>query len=243
MKSAITFVLMLLSMVGLDVVGEMPVYLCGLSLRVYVKTITSFLFVLTGVFAMKERREGVKAGPYAKLILTGLIFGFIGDIFMALNKDFGGFLYVSIGLVTFALGHVFYLIAFIKKSRFRWYNLIPLFVIIPAILLAVMQTGKFKFNPPALFYAVISYGVILSLMVGKSLSFTCFKETPSFIRLTIIGTVLFATSDLILLFIMFFGPVASLPSDTPVRVTLSVINLLTYYVGQGFLALSLKKEP
>ncbi|MBP5465130.1 MAG: lysoplasmalogenase [Treponema sp.] len=243
MKSIITFVLMLLSMVVLDLTGEMPVQLCGLSLRVYAKTITSILFVLTGIFAMRERRGGVKGGPYARLVLTGLLFGLIGDVFMALNKDFGGFLYVSVGLVTFALGHVFYLIAFSRKSRFHWFNLIPLLIIIPAILIAVSLTGKFKFSPPALFYAVIAYGVILSCMVGRSLSFTDFREHPAFVRLTIIGTILFATSDLILLFIMFYTPVASLPSNTPVRVTLSVFNLLTYYVGQGLIALSLKEEP
>ena len=243
MKSIITFVLMLLSMVVLDLTGEMPVQLCGLSLRVYAKTITSILFVLTGIFAMRERRGGVKGGPYARLVLTGLLFGLIGDVFMALNKDFGGFLYVSVGLVTFALGHIFYLIAFSRKSRFHWFNLIPLLIIIPAILIAVSVTGKFKFSPPALFYAVIAYGVILSCMVGRSLSFTDFREHPAFVRLTIIGTILFATSDLILLFIMFYTPVASLPSNTPVRVTLSVFNLLTYYVGQGLIALSLKEEP
>ena len=243
MKSIITFVLMLLSMMVLDLTGEMPVQLCGLSLRVYAKTITSILFVLTGIFAMRERRGGVKGGPYARLVLTGLLFGLIGDVFMALNKDFGGFLYVSVGLVTFALGHVFYLIAFSRKSRFHWFNLSPLLIIIPAILIAVSLTGKFKFSPPALFYAVIAYGVILSCMVGRSLSFTDFKEHPAFVRLTIIGTILFATSDLILLFIMFYTPVASLPSNTPVRVTLSVFNLLTYYVGQGLIALSLKEEP
>lgn len=243
MKSIITFVLMLIAMLVLDLTGEMPVQLCGLSLRVYAKTITSVLFVLTGMIALRERRGGVKGGPYAPLVLCGLLSGLIGDVFMALNKEFGGFLYISVGLVTFALGHVFYLIAFSRKSRFRWFNLLPLFVIVPAILIAVPVTGKFTFRLPALFYAVIAYGVILSCMTGRSLSFSGFREHPAFVRLTIVGTILFAASDLILLFIMFYTPVASLASNTPVRITLSVFNLLTYYVGQGLIALSLKEEP
>ena len=232
MKSLVTFVLMLVSMGALDLTDD-------LLLRVVFKALTSILFVLTGLFAIGERKSG---SGYARLILTGLVFGFAGDVLLEL-ANLKGDLYFVIGLVTFALGHVFYLIAFFRKSRFQWFNLIPTCIVIPAVLIAVPVTGAFEFTPPALFYAVIAYGVILTFMVGKSFSFTAYKDNPAFVRLTVTGAILFAVSDIILLFILFFRPVLVLPREDTVKQVLTVCNLLTYYLGQGLIALSLRKEP
>ncbi|MBQ9537691.1 MAG: lysoplasmalogenase [Treponema sp.] len=232
MKSIITFILMLVSMAALDMTSD-------LVLRVFFKALTSVLFVLTGIFAMRERNSGTS---YAKLILTGLILGFAGDVLLEL-ANLKGDLYFVIGLVTFALGHVFYLIAFFKKSPFQWFNLIPTFIVIPAVLIAVPVTKAFEFNPPALYYAVLAYGVILTFMVGKSFSYTAFKGSTAFVRLTIIVAILFAISDIILLFILFFKPVLVLDRENCTKIVLTVFNLLTYYIGQGLIALSLRKEP
>ena len=74
MKSLVTFVLMLVSMGALDLTGD-------LLLRVVFKALTSILFVLTGLFAIGERKSG---SGYARLILTGLVFGFAGDVLLEL---------------------------------------------------------------------------------------------------------------------------------------------------------------
>ncbi len=236
MKSIICFVAMLVSMLALDMTGDMV-------LKVYMKALTSILFVLTGICALRERahERGFCTG-YAKLILLGLIFGCVGDVILEL-ADLKGTLYFVTGLVIFALGHVFYLIAFFAKSPFRWFNLLPTLLVIPAVLIAVPLTGAFEFNPDVLFYAVIVYGCILTFMVGKSLSFIEFKEHPAFVRMTIVGTILFAISDFTLLFLLFFKPIISLPQDALMRYILRVFFLLTYYLGQGLIALSLRKEP
>ncbi|MCR5622163.1 MAG: lysoplasmalogenase [Treponema sp.] len=233
MKTIITFILMLVSMALLDMSTD--VWTC-----VLLKAFASFFFVLTGFFALRERKSG---SSYSKIILTGLVFGMIGDVFMDLSNLPDGGPYFIIGLVTFALGHVFYLIAFFKKSRFHWFNLIPTIIAVPAVLFLVPATGVFEFNPQLLFYAVIVYVFVLSFMMGKSFSFTEFKENPSFVRLTIIGAVLFAISDVILFFTLFFTPLSRLPKHGTTQFIFHVLNLLTYYVGQGLIALSLKKEP
>ena len=231
MKSIVTFVLMLVSMLALDCTGD-------LVMRVVFKALTSVLFVLTGILATGERKSG---SAYARLVLVGLALGCAGDILLELS-NLEGELYFVLGLSTFALGHVFYLIAFFRKTRFQWFNVIPTLIVIPAVLIAVPATGAFQFDPPALFYAVIVYGVILTFMVGKSFSFTAFKDDRAFARLTITGALLFAVSDIILLFILFFKPVLAMDRDDTVKLALTVFNLLTYYVGQGFIALSLRME-
>lgn len=239
MKSIISFVAMLIAMLALDF------SLTGgdLLLQVYLKGLASVLFVLTGIFALCERPKiRGRTGSYACFILLGLLFGFVGDVSMQL-ADIKGDLCFIIGLVTFALGHIFYLAAFFKKSHFRWFNLLPTLTVIPLFLFAIPASGQFEFNPSFLFFAVIAYGVILTFMVGKSLSFTEFKGQPAFVRMTIAGAILFAISDIILLFILFFKPVIALSQFDPVRLTLRFAGLLTYYPGQGLIALSLKKEP
>ena len=233
MHSIITFILMLASMAALDMTVK------GTVLRLSLKALTSLFFVLTGILAMRERKSG---SSYAKLILTGLILGFVGDVLLEYT-NMAGPIYFVIGLVSFALGHAFYLIAFFKRTSFRWYSIIPVLIVVPTVLVAVPVTGAFQFDPPALFYAVIAYGIILTFMVGMSFCFTAFKEHPAFVRLTIIGAVLFAISDIILLFILFFKPALALPASSKEIVILTVCNLLTYYLGQGLIALSLRKEP
>ncbi len=238
MKSIVCFVAMLVSMLALD----LSLTQGDLMIQVYLKGLSSIFFVLTGIFALAERpkKEG-RSPSYAVLILLGLVFGCIGDINMQL-ADIKGDLCFIIGLVTFALGHVFYLIAFFKKSHFHFYNLIPTLIVIPLFLIAIPLSGAFEFNPDFLFYAVIGYGVLMTFMVGKSLSFTEFKGHPAFVRMTTVGAVLFAVSDVILLFILFFKPVIALGQFDPLRLALRFAGLLTYYPGQGLIALSLKKE-
>ena len=233
MRTIITLALMLVSMVMLDMATD--VWTC-----VFLKALASFFFVLTGFFAMKERKSG---SAYSRIIMAGLVSGMIGDVFMDLANLPDGDLYFIIGLVIFALGHVFYLIAFFKKTSFRWLNLVPTLIAVPAVLFCVPATGMFEFSPPLLFYAVIIYVFVLSFMMGKSFSFTEFRENPGFVRLTMIGAILFALSDLILFFTLFFTPISRLPKDTTTQFVLHVLNLLIYYAGQGLIALSLKKEP
>lgn len=158
-------------------------------------------------------------------------------------SDIEGELYFIVGLITFALGHIFYLIAFFNKSSFRWYNLLLTLLVIPTAVFGIPLSGAFEFNPSFLFFAVIAYGVIMTFMVGKSLSFVEFKGHPRFVQMTIIGAILFGISDIILLFILFFKPVSSLAQFDPFLLMLRMVGLVTYYVGQGLIALSLKKEP
>ncbi len=235
MKSIICFVAMLVTMMTLS----LSLLTGNLVLQVYLKALASILFVCAGLFAARERRSG---SSYVRFILLGLIFGCVGDISMQIS-DIKGELYFIIGLVTFALGHVFYLVAFFKKSSFRWYNLILTLLVIPAAIVGIPLSQAFEFNPGFLFFAVIAYGVIMTFMVGKSLSFVEFKGHPRFVQMTIIGAILFGISDIILLFILFFKPVSSLAQFDPFLLMLRMVGLVTYYVGQGLIALSLKKEP
>ena len=226
MSSIFSFLYLVLSTCTLNIVS----CTIGPSLaRVAVKTLTSILFLGTGIIATKE--SGNKASPYAKLMITGLILGLGGDVFLGL--DYITPLCFVIGLILFALGHVFYLIAFFRITKFNWYNLIPTLIVMPTFFLLKSIPGLLAFN--GLFLAVAIYGFILTFMVGKSLSLQSWDKNKSrFVKLTITGSILFAVSDIILLFILFMPAAKSLANP------LTVLNLSTYYMGQGLLALSLR---
>jgi len=79
------------------------------------KTPLSILFVVTAWM------QSAPPGPYARLLVIGLLCCLGGDIFLALpgKKTF------LAGLVSFLLGHVFYVLAFFSVGNITWYPLGP----------------------------------------------------------------------------------------------------------------------
>lgn len=224
--SIISFVLMIVSLIGLDSVtflGFSPV------VRVLVKSLTSVFFLITGFIASKSSIRSDKT--YNKFILSGLFLGLLGDVFLGL--DFISIIYFVIGLISFAAGHILYVIAFSKKySKLEIRNIVPLCIILPGFFALVFITKKFDFQ--GVFPCIVFYAVILSIMCGKVLSLLHYREKePKFVTLTVVGAFLFAISDIILLFILF------MPMPIEVKRVLEVINLTSYYIGQGFIALSI----
>ncbi len=72
--------------------------------------------------------------------------------------------------------------------------------------------------------------MIISFMVSKSISLlTLFNLNSKGISLIFIGAMLFFISDIILSFIYFYKKPAK---------PLVALNLITYYIGQGLIALS-----
>ena len=225
----ITFCLMIVSLAALNTVGCLEL---SPVIRVLVKTLTSIMFLLTGFASARKGKE--KLSAYKKLVLTGLFLGLAGDVLLGLN--FISTAFFVAGLIAFALGHVFYVIAFTRKSpKLEVINFIPMLIIMPSFFLLVFITKKFEFE--GLFPCIVFYGLLLTFMQGKAFSLLKFKDkATTFVRLTLAGVTLFAISDIILLFILFM----QIPLD--VKKVLEVFNLVTYYVGQGFIALSLTSE-
>ena len=186
-----------------------------------VKSITSALFVIMGlinlIFAIKLKANNIK---YPIIMVIALTLAMIGDI--AINLIF------ELGAGFFAIGHVFYFIAYCKLIKFNWKDLLyGLFIFIPVLALIVFAP-IFDFGGIFLMLVCIIYALIISCMVSKSIS--NFIQEKSLLNLIIlIGSILFCVSDLMLLFDNF--------TDLPH--IMGILCLATYYPAQIFLAYSI----
>jgi len=144
---------------------------------------------------------------YAGLpVFMGLIFGWLGDIFLL--KDTG---FVK-GLACFLLGHIFYIIHFARNSGINE-NPVYLFVLIPyavyfiIILKKLMPVVDHKMKPPVLCYmsVIITMGALSSCLKNQmmDISFHCITVSLPLHIFAVLGSTLFIISDTILAFNTF----------------------------------------
>lgn len=168
--------------------------------------------VLIGLMAIL----GQGAPPYYKyMIITGLVFSIMGDIFLMLPTD-----RFVVGLVAFLIAHLFYIGAFVPEiGALRWWPLIPfaLFGIVIYIYLAP-SLGKLKL--PVLLYV----GVIMAM---AWVAWERWIQTgQSGALLAAFGAVLFVISDTILAINRFRAPFK----------LYRLLNLTTYFAAQWLIA-------
>lgn len=181
----------------------------------------SFCFLILGIVNtchhLKHSRQNMR---FVWPLLTGLFFGFLADIVLEL--------YFIPGAALFALGHAFYIIAYCcllrkepKDCRICAMILVPVVAIV--LFLQVLDFGSTFMQA-----AIVVYAVIISIMVGKSVS--NYRRNPSNLtKCLLIGSVLFFFSDFMLLFAFF----------TDIGRIASILCLITYYPGQAILASSI----
>ncbi len=172
------------------------------------KMICATLFVLMGVLAIFITAN---TSQYAKILLIGLIFGWIGDLLMHIpNKN--GIILLYIGTVAFLIGHVFYVAAFIRttatltgtKTLFTLYEIIAIAVIYIIFAPMLEPVFKFKFTSKFMRVGLYIYSVFLVTMLVKALSFSItyynYGESNNLIAtaVLILGGISFFISDLTL---------------------------------------------
>lgn len=129
------------------------------------KCITSSLFAILAIINLtyfngtKKKKEDLK---YPIFMVFGVIFCFLGDAFI--NH------YFVIGVVLFALGHVFYVGGYYMLYKFRGLDLIIGGSIGLAAGTFVLVCPYLSFDAPILKVACFIYVFILSFMVGKTIS-------------------------------------------------------------------------
>lgn len=183
------------------------------------KGVASGGFVAIGglnlIFAFAEKAK--KAFP--SLMFTGLFLCMLGDVII--NS------YFIVGALIFALGHIFYFIAFCALNKFENRDTVPCMILFIASVLALTLTPYFDFGGGLMLGVCIFYALIISLMAGKAIS--AFLKSKSLLNLIIlIGAVLFFFSDIMLVFNVFGGAPAI--ADT--------LCLFSYWPGQTVLAVS-----
>ncbi len=178
--------------------------------RIYIfKPLTMLLIGLVAIL-------GQGAPPFYKvMIITGLVFSIMGDVFLMLPTD----RFVA-GLVAFLIAHLFYIGAFIPEiGAFRWWPLVPFALFgIGVYLYLAPSLGKLKL--PVLLYV----GVI---MVMAWVAWERWLQTgQSGALLAAFGAVLFVISDTILAINRFRVPFKSA----------RFFNLATYFTAQWLIA-------
>lgn len=185
-----------------------------------IKSITSALFLLLGlinlVLALKSQKYNLKFGI---LLVIGLFFAMLGDIILEIN--------FIIGALLFATGHIFFFISYCTIIKFKATDLIAGAIIFTPFTLFILLAPIFDFGGILMQGVCIFYTVIISCMLGKSIT-NYIKEKSKLNLILLIGSVLFTFSDFMLLLNVF----ANLPR------IVGILCLVSYYPAEIFLALS-----
>lgn len=176
--------------------------------KVFMKLIPMALIIL-----LAHQTKIIFSRTYKKLILSGLWICMIAD---------AAIFWFLAGLVTFFIGHIFYIFAFRHVSRKpvpKWVGLILLFY---SATMAVWLAGtQFQSDSILLGVAIIAYITIILIM--------CWQAIRTRMPLAIIGALLFIFSDSVLAIDRFIEPI-------PNR---DAFVMITYYAAQFSLAKSI----
>lgn len=175
------------------------------------KMVAATAFVLIGVLGMFITDN---KSDYITTMIIGLIFGWVGDLFMHIPHPPGNprMSVVYIGAASFLIGHIFYVSAFVKSTMALTVNynfftipeIIAFLVIFIAFAFMLKPVFKFEYKNLFMQIALYFYSMFLIVMLIKSCKFgiTYFLSgaengLPAMLIL-LIGGVLFFISDLTL---------------------------------------------
>lgn len=192
---------------------------------IFFKTCASICFVLMAFFSYKRHP---KDSIFFKSIFCGLIFCLFGDILITMSYIPVFFL---LGIICFFICHLLFINGFCRKVPFNHKDILLFFIIYIPFTLFISFNKNFSFD--GYYFLVLIYSMVLTLMLSKSFSLITLEiHNKSAIYSLIISTLMFSLSDFILLFILFSPYSSSI---------LMLLNLFTYYIGQGILALNFNK--
>lgn len=158
------------------------------------KIICSSGFALMGIINMIYANKRVTDKKVLMFMAFGLVFAFLGDV--AINPNF------ILGVIFFALGHVFFVVSYLTYRRFARVDVILSAVLAGFSVTFITNFPYIVFEIQVLKYVVLAYAVIISIMVGKSVG-NAAKEKNLFTRMIAVGSILFFISDMMLLLAWF----------------------------------------
>ncbi len=187
------------------------------------KVFSSLTFFLGGVvnlvYVITNKKECGENRNFKYFMLVGLFFAMVGDIVLI---DF-----FVIGAGLFAIGHMWFFVAYCTLYKFNIKDVICSLVIFAAAIIVELCLPIFDYN--GMLALVVSYAFVISIMLGKSISNFIFKEKNTANLIIIVGSVLFFLSDLMLLFNVF-GKVGKWAD---------MLCLIFYYPAEYLLAISI----
>lgn len=192
---------------------------------IFLKACASMCFVLIAFFSYKKSS---KDSIFFKNIFSGLLFCLFGDILITLSYIPAFFLS---GIACFFICHLLFINGFCKKVPFNGKDILLFLIIYIPFTLFITFNESFSFK--GYYFLILLYSMVVILMLSKSFSLISLKNHHKFATYSIvISAIMFSLSDFMLLFILF----------SPHSLTiLKLLNLFTYYIGQGILSLSFSK--
>jgi hypothetical protein len=203
---------------------------------VIAKTVASLFFIATAAAATMA----IESFVFGPLVLVGLVFGLVGDIFLDLKVTYktDNDLWLFAGMASFTAGHIIYLLATLHVLPLPELNVSTL-VAIPAVLALIFSIGVLavapylklqygKFTLPAFVYAFL-----LSFWVFVTGSILIVSGFSVLWLMLFLGASFFLISDLILS-IQYFGR-----AENANKPALVVTNHATYYLAQFLIACSI----
>ncbi len=159
-------------------------------------------------------------------VILGIAGGFIGDVCLMIPDPKETKRFFKIGLISFLLGHVFYIVALILMTDFPNYQWWSLLLSIPYLAIGIFvyprlikHTGKMKI--PVTVY------LIVIIFMGVSTSFLWGSCEPIGVILLMVGALVFIISDTINAFNKF---AKEIPFER-------LYTMSTYLLGQFLLVL------
>lgn len=162
------------------------------------------------------------------LIMIGLLFSFAGDVFLLFEES--NSLFFILGLASFLITHVFYILFFLSPKKAGRSLLIQKPFL---ILLVIVYSGVLLFflipKLGALTVPVVLYAIILSIMFLSSLH-VYDKVSTSVGKLFIAGAGFFVLSDSLLAINKFYMPLPA--AGFSIMITYC---LAQYFIVKGFI--------
>lgn len=132
-------------------------------------------------------------------VVVALFFGFLGDVFLLNAKK--QLIFVA-GMISFLIGHLFYINVFIQQIDFNQIELWIFAFIFVYVFLARLVYKKLSIADHPLKIPALTYMIVLLLM--SYISFLRFFSVDGFdFWLPLIGSILFLLSDAIIAFVNF----------------------------------------
>lgn len=224
-------------------------------LAIGVKTLTSILFIIMGLYALYYRIDKSTYSPEMILIILGLVFGLIGDIILDFKTYFKGKnlikennICMHIGLISFALGHICYLLALFIKTNYIWIYFaicLPVGIMVMATFVLLVGNILFKMDFNIFKWPSIIYGGLLTSFFISSLIllFSAISKNMDYKGYILIAVAsgLFLFSDLILSLTYFSNPKDYQKKGilNPESRFFIIINHVSYYAAQIIIAISI----
>jgi uncharacterized membrane protein YhhN len=167
--------------------------------------------------------------------VAGLLGGFLGDVFLMLPDPSGKKVAFKIGLITFLLGHVFYIVALVQLGwdygHFQLWSLTlgAVFIIYGIIIGFKLLPHCGKLKIPVLIY------LIVIVLMGFSTTALIGLNGLNGVILLIVGAWLFVISDTFNAFNKFAKPI---PNERLITMSTYIVGQLLMVIGYIFVSTS-----